>query len=341
MKIRMIQAGLGSRGKAIIKSAAPENLDVEWVAVVDVVPAAVEEAGNFLNLPANRRFTSLAEAIAKVPADAVFCCAQPEVHHEHANLAFDNGLHFLTEKPISNTLERALDMVKLAEKTGKQLAVAQNYRYSPPMIAFRNIFAEKPVGEFGHGHLDFYIPADFTGTFREKMEFPLLVDMTIHHLDLIRAVTGRNIVKVTAHSFRPSWSWYEHDPALKMILELEGGLPFSYSGDWSGRGRTTSWNGAWRLQCADGSLHLEQDRIQSVTCGRWSKDPATRDHEIPDLEGNSERRILHEFAESVRTGKPMQVSGQDNLWSFAAVMAGVQSARQGQTVDVAELLGKA
>ena len=90
------------------------------------------------------------------------------------------------------------------------------------------------------------------------MEYVLLADMAIHHLDLVRAVTGRNIVKVFAHTFRPSWSWYQHHSGLKMILELDGGegpdglpgpnLPFSYSGDWSGRGRNTSWSGDWRMR---------------------------------------------------------------------------------------------
>ena len=72
------------------------------------------------------------------------------------------------------------------------------------------------------------------------MEFPLLVDMAIHHVDLIRMVSGRNVERVTALGFRPAWSWYRHEPGLKMLLELEGGLPFSYSGDWSARGRSTS-----------------------------------------------------------------------------------------------------
>jgi predicted dehydrogenase len=341
MKVRLIQAGTGSRGTSIIKSAGKDNPDVEWVAVVDVKPSAMQDAGTFLGLPEARRFTSLSEAIAKVPADAVLTCAQPEVHHDHAKLAFDNGLHLITEKPIADTIDRALAMVKMAQKAGKQLAVTQNYRYGAPMVALRRILAEKPVGDFGHGHLDFYMPADFTGTFREKMEYPLLVDMAIHHMDLIRSVTGRNIRKVTALSFKPSWSWYEHAPALKMILELDGGLPFTYSGDWSGLGRTTSWNGTWRLQCSDGSLHLENDRIQSVRSARWGKDPVSKDHDIPPTQGNSERQMLHEFAEAIGTGIPMQVSGQDNLWSFGAVMAGVQSAREGQAVDVAKLIGKA
>jgi predicted dehydrogenase len=48
--------------------------------------------------------------------------------------------------------------------------------------------------------------------------------------------------------------------------------------------------------------------------------------------------VLHSFAESIRTRKAAETSGDDNLQSFAAVMAGVRSATQRRTVDVAELL---
>jgi hypothetical protein len=42
--------------------------------------------------------------------------------------------------------------------------------------------------------------------------------------------------------------------------------------------------------------------------------------------------------QAIRTGQPAQTSGQDNLWSFAAVTAGVESAKTGRSVEVASLL---
>jgi predicted dehydrogenase len=197
---------------------------------------------------------------------------------------------------------------------------------------------EKPVGALGHGHLDFYIGADFTGTFRESMPFPLLVDMAIHHLDLIRATTGKNIAKVTAQTFNPSWSWYHHHAGLKMLLELEDGTPFSYSGDWSALGRQTKWNGDWRLQCAEGSIHLQQDKIAVARCERWSKNESETEIEIPKVDQSGQARLLSDFASAIRTHTPSETSGADNLWSFGAVVAGVTSASDGRTIDVATLL---
>jgi predicted dehydrogenase len=337
-KLRLIQAGMGGMGRTWWKSVVRGSPDFDLVAIVDVVDEPLNQAGDELGISSDRRFKSLESALDQVEADAVLTVTPPTVHVEHAKLTFSHGLHLLTEKPIAHDLASAKNMVELARQTGRQLLVAQNYRYSAPMQAMKKLFDEKPLGEFGHGHIDFYIPADFPGTFRETMEFPLLVDMAIHHLDLIRFITGRNIARVTAQTFKPSWSWFEHHPGLKMLMELDGEIPFSYSGDWTARGRPTTWNGSWRLQFAEGSIHVEDDQITLARCDKWSKNISLQSIEIaqPDLTGQA--ALLSRFAQAIREGKPAETSGEDNLWSFAAVMAGVESAKERREIDVLHLL---
>ena len=343
-KLRLIQCGLGGMGRAWRENATSPasptaSPDFEVVAAVDVSEQALHEGGEQIQVPPQRRFRDLADALAAVEADAVLTVTPPAVHVEHAKLAFARGLHLLTEKPIADTLENAKLMVRLAADARRQLVVAQNYRYNAAMAALRRVVAESPVGSLGHGHLDFYIGADFSGTFRETMRFPLLVDMAIHHLDLIRAVTGRNVARVTAQSFRPQWSWYQHEPGLKMLMQLDDGTPFSYSGDWSALGRQTGWNGAWRLQCAEGSIHVERDEIAVARCDRWGKNFSEQRVEVPPAPLNGQAALLADFARAIRTGEAAPTSGADNLWSFGAVMAGVASATSGgSTIAVSDLL---
>lgn len=337
-KLRLIQCGVGGHGYGWVQNQTNQSPDFDLVAIVDVVDEQLNKVGEELHIPPEQRFKSLENALKHVEADAILTVTPPIIHAQHAQLAFTHGLHVMTEKPIADTLENAKRMAKMAQQSSRQLVVSQNYRFSPPVQKLKQLLRDQTVGEFGHGHLDFYIPADFTGSFRETMEFPLLVDMAIHHLDMIRCVTGRNITKVTAQSFRPPWSWYQHDPGLKMLLELEGGIPFSYSGDWSALGRCTTWNGNWRLQCGAGSLHMENDKLLVARCQNWSKDLTVREVETTPLERAGAAATLHAFAEAIRTGQPAKTSGADNLHSFGAVMAGVTSARENRTVDVAELL---
>jgi predicted dehydrogenase len=337
-KLRLIQCGVGGMGKAWWSGATNNSPDFDLAAIVDVAEAALNEAGDALNIPRDRRFTTLEAALDAFQADAILTVTPPPVHVEHAALAFSRRMHVLTEKPIADTLDNAKRMVAMARDAKRQLVVAQNYRFMPHNQTLKRLIAEKVAGDLGHGHLDFYIPADFTGTFRETMEFPLLVDMAIHHVDLIRMITGRNVHKVTAMSFRPAWSWYRHEPGLKMLLELEGGMPFSYSGDWSARGQTTGWSGTWRLQCAEGSIHLEGDRVRVARSQRWGKDATNDQIENDPLPVANQARLLADFATAIRTGTAAETSGEDNLWSFATVIAGVVSAKEKRTVDVRELL---
>lgn len=337
-KLKLIQCGVGGFGKGWVENHTSKSPDFEVVALVDISPEALAEAGRICGVGPDRQFASLQEAIDRVPADAVLTVTPPAVHVQHARLAFAKGLHVMTEKPLAATVADALEMLALAEKSGRQLQVSQQYRYNSFIRKLRQLLEAGTIGEFGHGHLDFYIPADFTGTFREKMEFPLLLDMAIHHVDLIRAVTGRNITAVSAHSFRPSWSWYQHDPGLKMFLELEGGLPFSYSGDWSGAGRTTGWSGDWRLQGATGSLHLEKDKVFVAKCGRWSKNESWEKAEIEPVEREPQSETLWRFAEAIRSGRPAETSGADNIRSMAVVLAAIQSVKEARTVTIEEVL---
>ena len=337
-KLRLIQCGLGGMGKAWRENAILTSPDFDIAAIVDINEAALREAGEHLRVSPERRFRDLADALDRVEADAILTVTPPPIHLQHAKLAFSRGLHVLTEKPIADTLDHARLMAKLAADAGRQLVVAQNYRCHAPMQTLRRLMREQPVGKLGHGHLDFYIAADFTGTFRQSMKFPLLVDMAIHHLDLIRAVTGRDIASVFATSFRPAWSWYDHDPGLKMILTLDDGTPFTYSGDWSALGRQTKWNGNWRLQCAQGSIHLDKDEVSIVRCDKWCKDETPEPVEVPETEQNGQAQLLANFARAIRSGEPAETSGADNLHSFAAVTAAMISATEGRRVDVAELL---
>ena len=118
-----------------------------------------------------------------------------------------------------------------------------------------------------------------------------------------------------------------HHAGLKMLLELEGDLPFSYSADWCAIGRPTTWNGSWRLQGSTGSLHLENDEITLARCGKFGADPVVEPMAIPPLARSEQQATLHAFAEAIRSGVPADISGERNLGSFGAVMAAMESSR--------------
>ena len=350
-RLRIVQAGVGGMGKTWV-GVLKGSPDFDVAAMADPNADALAKAGEALGVPESRRFADLDAALNALgdgndKPDAVLTVTPPAVHVEHARLAFGRGLHLLTEKPMAGTLADAVEMRRLAESAGRQLVVAQNYRYRPATETLRRLIAEQAAGPLGHGHVDFYKPADFTGSFRESMRHVLLVDMCVHHFDLVRFVTGRDITRVYAQTFRPGWSWYEHHPGLKAVFDLgpaadgTGGpsIPFSYSGDWSARGRNTDWNGTWRLQCEAGSIGYDNGKITQSRSERGFTDDVHTAPVAPDAPPLTEQSaVLASFAASIRTGTPAPTSGADNLQTFAAVMAAVRSAEEGRAVELAEVL---
>lgn len=337
-KLRLIQAGVGGFG-ATWTNIVPASAEFEYAALVDVNQKTLDEAGDKLSIPPSLRFNDLSIALKEVRADALLTVTPPAVHLDHARRAFEAGLHVMTEKPIADSILSAEEMVRLADAAKLQLVVSQNYRYRPAAALLRKLLEDRAIGELGHGHIDFYIPADFTGSFRENMPHVLLVDMAIHHLDLLRYITGKDIEQISAHTFKPNWSWYGHNPGLKMLLSMTDGVQFSYSGDWSARGRNTDWNGDWRIQCTDGSLHWIKNKVTVARSSRGFKDDtAIEEITIPPIELDGQRATLANFAAAIRTGVPAPTSGRDNLQSFGAVMAAVQSAETGRAVRLDELL---
>jgi predicted dehydrogenase len=169
------------------------------------------------------------------------------------------------------------------------------------------------------------------------MKHVLLVDMVVHHIDLIRHVLGQDIARVYAEDFNPpsAEGFYEHGAALRMILTLADGTRVSYAGDWSARGHTNSWQGAWRLQCAEGAIRFDNE-LNGVEVSRgelWGKE-ITRDLRPIERGESSQRQLLAAFADSIRTGKPGLTSGRDNLKTIAAVFAAAESCETGLPVDV-------
>ncbi|WP_269523275.1 Gfo/Idh/MocA family protein [Coraliomargarita parva] len=336
-KLKLIQCGVGGFGRSWLDVCSASE-DFELAALVDINQAALSEAGQSIGLGSVCLFDQLSSALDAVEAEAILTITPPEVHIEHAREAFARGLHVMTEKPVAESLDEARTMIQLAQEAKRQLMVSQQYRFNAPILQMKEALGGGEIGTLTHGHIDFYVPGDFRGSFRESMPYPLLHDMAIHHVDLIRALTQQDIRQVTARAFRTPSDWFQNEAGLKMLLELENGLLISYSGDWSALGRFTGWNGNWRLQGTQASLHLDNDVVSIDHCEAWMKHPSHKECP-PPASGPVEREAtLQNFARSIRSGIPAETSGEDNIKSLAVIMAAIKSNEELRPVTVSELL---
>jgi len=310
---------------------------VELAAVVDPDHAARQASEDAPG------YGVLEEALTSVECDAVLVASPPGTHHAVAKAALEAGKHVLCEKPLATSLEDALDLIEVAEQARRILMVSQNYRYNAPFRAVQRIVMEGELGELAsiriscRRDLGTLFPPD---DFRYAMRHPYVLDMSIHHFDLLRAATGRDVRSVYARSWRVPDSPFVHDPAVAALLDVDGGLPVVYEGDWATREPETSWNGDWEIVGEAGRLLWsgnEEDRgTGEVVLEKWGEDPRTV--EQPNLEFVEREATLQVLRGAIESGEPPETTAADNVRSLAVMLGCVRSIESGELVDVAGLL---
>jgi predicted dehydrogenase len=273
----------------------------------------------------------------------VLVASPPGTHHVVAKAALEAGKHVLCEKPLATTLQDAFDLVETADRAERILMVSQNYRYNAPFRAVQRLVMKGELGELASIRIScrrdtrtLFAPEDF----RYSMRHPYVLDMSIHHFDLIRAATGRDVQSVYARSWRVPDSPFVHDPAVAALLDLEGGVPVVYEGDWATFGPETSWNGDWEIAGEAGRILWSGSKVDrgtgEVVLERWGKEAHLVEQR--DLEFVEREATLQALRAALEDGEPPETVAADNVKSLAAMLGCVCSIESGEPVDVAALL---
>ncbi|MGH2532570.1 MAG: Gfo/Idh/MocA family protein [Thermomicrobiales bacterium] len=343
--LRVVQVGLGGFGRswAAIAHTAP---GVRLVGTADPMIDARRWAKHELGFSSGALFSSLDEALERSSCDAVVVITPPETHYTLVTRALLAGKHVLVEKPLATTLAEAQTLVAAAGAAGRILMVSQNYRFRPPARAARQAIANGLLGDLIHVSIRCRRdtrrtwPAD---NFRYHMRHPYVLDMAIHHVDLLRALTSRNVRRIDARSWRIPDSPFCHEPACAALLELDGGVPVLYEGTWATRDQETSWNADWEIVGESGRLlwtgGLDDALIGDVAVERWEQPPIYLT--LPSLAHPDRAGALQAFRAATLTGAEPETSARDNIQSLAVVLGCVASIERQAPVDVASLFGGA
>jgi predicted dehydrogenase len=331
---RVLQVGVGGFGAVWLGA-----LDGEMVhdALVDRDPEALAAAAERTGVAAERCFTDLDAALAANRADMALVVVPPSAHRAVAERCLERGLPVLVEKPLAGSREDSVALVQAARRTGRELAVSQNYRYRPVIETARRVLASGRLGRLGQARVEFRHHYDFRGTFREAMDHPLLLDMAVHHFDLIRFVCGLEPVRVSATSWNPPWSQFAGDASAVAVFDMEGGARVVYEGSWHPRAQFTDWNCRWLLECEGGYLILDRDRVLAGEDLDLHAVAAPAPAAVPlvELPRQDQAAVASDFMRAVRAGEPAPTAAADNLRSLEMVFGAVESAQRGQPVALA------
>jgi predicted dehydrogenase len=336
--LRVVLVGCGAMSREWLRIAT-NTPGLEVVGLCDLIENAALARREEFGLEQARVGSDLKAMLEVLRPDIVFDCTLPEAHFGNAMLAFDYGVHVLTEKPLAHSLEHALELTRAAQQRGLIHAVMQNRRFDAHIRRVRAHLESGAIGPVTTLNADFYIGAHFEG-FRNAMDHPLLLDMAIHTFDAARLILSANAVSVYTHAWNPAGSWYAHNASAMCIFEMTDGSVFNYRGSWCSEGFPTSWQSEWRVIGTTGTVRWDGETSARAstqsTQGQFVND--CLETELIPLEPatgmTGHQALIQDFVRHVRDGTVPETVASDNIHSLEMVFAAIESARVGQKIQL-------
>jgi predicted dehydrogenase len=335
--------------------------DFRIVATCDVEVARAEEmAGKVAEFQGDRPkvYGDLNDLLAAGSSfDAVDIVTVHRAHHTLAIPCLGAGKAVIIEKPLAITMRAGKQMMEAAERTGRLLAVAENYRREPSQRAVRWAVRAGRIGEprmlFWHdvGHRVWY------WGWREHKEQAgggWSLDGGVHFADLFRFYLG-DVMRLVALSkayfptrFRDEKSKSDPIPVTvedttMALLEFANGV----SGEWTstnvargqGFGRRVIYGSEGSLDLRDGlQVGDEKRSIKELTeeyMASLSADEKERlfPHGITETVATE----LWEFIQAVRGKARVETDALEGYKAEAISFAVYESAALGQWVTLEEI----
>ena len=344
-KVRIGIIGAGQRvshhGGCVFGDCVDE---VEIAAICDnrperLAPALDSYGKHFGGSPEG--FGDYREMLDKAKLDGVYVATPNDLHVEPTLLAFEKGMHVLSEKPMEVTLERCDQMIGAAEAANLTLGLAMQMHYRVRYHKIREIIESGRLGE----------PAmlwctEYRGPFAEMKDWVweqvrsggAIVEKNCHHYDILDLwvasdpttvyATG-NILKHHHRSGRDSEivdnAWIVNDYACGARAMV--GICFLAEGGHYREFGVQGTEGKAFFSSLDGEIvHVDYNN---------------GDHEDINAPRLLRGGLWKDFVDCIRTGRKPLVTGERGRKSLLVPLAAELSIREHRIVHVDELTGAA
>jgi predicted dehydrogenase len=326
----VVVVGAGAMGREWIRMLASSHL-ASLVGIVDLDIELAKLSAAQCGIPGVAVASRLSDICGSEDVAAVVNVTVPQAHGVINEQALRAGMAVLCEKPLADNLTEAIRQVAVADVTGGLLMVSQSRRYFNHLSAYREV--ARQLGPLAVVTAEFF-HEDHEPGFRELMDDPLLVDMSVHHFDMLRLISQDAPIAVRCSSWNPPWSWFAGNAVASAEFELLSGARFVYSGSRCTPGLRTSWNADWKLYAQRGAASWDGDDMLQIGADGISFSVGS---EPEGIEG-----AFAHFWRSVQSEVAPETEVRLNLVSLAMVVGSVMSSRRdGERIVLADLMNDA
>jgi predicted dehydrogenase len=275
----------------------------ELVAVVDADPATRERVAGETGC---RPVADFRELFGQV--DAVSIATPTPLHHPIAMACLEHGIHVLVEKPITETLEEARELVAAAARVGRVLQVGHLERFNAAIVALE--------GELGAPR---FIESHRLAAFKARgTDVNVVLDLMIHDIDLIQELVGAPIESIDAVGA----SVFSNEiDIVNARIRFQGGCVANTTAS------RISMKQERKLRIFQDDAYMSLDLQQKVLTVIRKKDAAPVEspaqvsiEEDSFDQGDALLAEIEAFLRSVCEGSPPVVSGEDGLRALETAM---------------------
>ena len=318
--MRVLHVGLGDFGVGWFR-VLQNRKDTELIGVVDKNPQTFDQVSGF-SVPC---YTSLETALSDKKPDFILNATPPWVHMAVNREAFSRNIPVLMEKPVSEDPAEILECLQYS-KNGQKLMVAENYRY-----LLQNRFVKEQLDSRLHniaGVNTVFRKHHNVDNYHKDCRHPMLFDVGVHNLDLLRFFTNKEALRVYSRIYTPSWSWYKGFSNVKLLAEMEDGVHFCFDASLDARA-STSWEGTWTFTAENGVCIFDGKKLY------WDIEGKQIETDVPVGKEYCDKHImLDEFIAFLRGGAKPATDITDQYKTYAIAIAAMRSFEEGCAVQI-------
>ncbi|QJC52806.1 Gfo/Idh/MocA family oxidoreductase [Paenibacillus albicereus] len=337
-KIKIAVFGCGAIAQRRHIPEYAENGLAELVAYADPI---LERAQEMADQYGGKAYASYEELLASEDVDAVSVCTPNHLHAEMAIYAANAGKHVLVEKPMAATAEEGEQMIEAARRNGVFLMVGHNQRLMPPHVKAKEILDSGELGRvltfrtsFGHpGPESWSVDGAGSWFFRkDEAVMGAMGDLGVHKSDFIRYLLDDEVAEVAGFIGTVDKKDTDVDDNASCLLRMKGGAIGTLVASWTqykgGDNSTVLWceRGVMKIGTVDGDeviVEPTEGLTQTYKVGAM----ATNEKQVPS-------GVIDAFLDSISTGTPPAISGEEGLKSLKVILAAFESQRTGQFVKL-------
>jgi predicted dehydrogenase len=342
LRIGVLGAGLIGRRHIDTILACPD--EAELVGVAD--PVLGPDKHPYVKAPF---FRTPDELYDKAKPDSVVIATPNNLHAPQGIDCARRGLHFIIEKPVTDSLESAAALLREVRKAGVKTLTGHHRRYLQAVSAAKRLIADGRLGRLVGISVIWSTrkpePYFDVAWRKEPGGGPILINL-IHEIDLMRHLCGEMamVSGVASHAVR---GFAVEDSAAAVVTFVHGAIGTILASDtalspWTieqGTGESPlfpySGENSYRIVGTRGALELPNLKLWTARDAQaigWDRPLAATPMKVMERDPYIEQ--LRHFRRVIQDGEAPLVSAEDGARTLAASLAVAEAGRTRRPVDL-------